>query len=91
MQEMSTHKTRALPTETKEVLEKLLGRRLAEDEEVSIWASRRHEAPTGKAREEAWRKLNQHLDRMASKIQSPVEDMESIADQVSDEVRHEPR
>ena len=91
MQEMSTHKTRALPTETKEVLEKLLGRRLAEDEEVSIWASRPHEAPTGKAREAAWGKLNQQLDRMAVKVQGPVEDMEKIADQVSDEVRHGPR
>jgi hypothetical protein len=91
MQEMFTHKTRALPSETKEALEKLLGRRLAEDEEVSIWTSRPHAAPAGKAREAAWRKLNQHLDRMAAKVQGPPDDMEGIADQVTDEVRHEPR
>jgi hypothetical protein len=91
MQELSTHKTLALPANAKEVLEKLLGRRLADDEEVSIWASRPHAAPTGKAREQAWRMLSQHLDGMAAKTNGSAEEIEKLIDEACDEVRHEPR
>lgn len=77
MQEFVYPKTQALPAGAREVLEKLLGRRLADDEEVSIWASRPHAAPEGEARKEAWQQLNQHLDRMAAKLQGPAEDMEA--------------
>jgi hypothetical protein len=88
MQELSTHKTQALPAGAREVLEKLLGRRIADDEEVSIWASRPHAAPEGEARKEAWQRLNQQLDRMAAKVQGPAEDVETLVDEVCDEVRH---
>jgi hypothetical protein len=91
MQSLSTHKTRELPPGAKEALEKLLGRRLAEEEEISIWASAPHAAPTGEARMEAWRQLDQHLDYMGAKAHGSAEDLENLADEVSDEVRHRPR
>src|SRR5664279_3734408 len=88
MQSLSTHKTQELPPNAKEVIEKLLGRRLAEEEEISIWASAPHAAPTGQTREEAWRQLRQHLDHMGAKAQGTAEQLENLADEVSDEVRH---
>jgi len=57
MQELSTHKTQALPEGAREVLEKLLGRRLADDEEVSIWASRPHMAARVQGPAEGMEKL----------------------------------
>lgn len=91
MHGMTSHKTRELPPRTKKVLEQLLGRQLADDEEVSIWASRPHAAPVGEARKDAWRTLNNHMDRMAQKVGDNTDELELIADEVSDEVRHGPR
>ena len=91
MKDLSTHKTRELSVDARGILEMLLGRRLADDEEVSIWASRSHAAPTGQARKEAWRQLNEHLDRMAAKTGETQEDLQKLVDEVSDEVRHGPR
>ena len=91
MQDLSTHKTRELPPSAKEALEKLLGRHLADDEEVSIWASRPQAAPTGDARKEAWRQLNDHLNHIAEKTSGSAEELERLVDEVSDQVRHGPR
>lgn len=88
MQDLATHKTKDLPASAKAILEKLLGRHLADDEEVSIWASRPHAAPTGQVRREAWQQLNEHLDRMAAKSGGDVEELEKFVDEVCDEVRH---
>jgi len=91
MQGMTSHKTRELSARAKEVLEQLIGRQLADDEEAGIWAFRPHAAPVGGARKEAWRKLNDHMDRMAQKVGDNTDDLERIATEVSDEVRHGPR
>ncbi|HYL74865.1 MAG TPA: hypothetical protein VEU96_11715 [Bryobacteraceae bacterium] len=91
MPDLSTHKTKELPASAKEALEKLLGRQLADDEEVSIWASRPHSAPTGAVRKQAWRQLNDHRDRLAEKTSGSAEELERLVDEVSDQVRHGPR
>ena len=91
MSDLSTHKTKDLSASAKEVFEKLLGRHLADDELVSIWASRPHAAPTGAERKQAWRELNDHLDRMAGKTSGSAEELERLVDEVSDQVRHGPR
>ena len=91
MQDLSTHKTKELPASAKEAIEKLLGRQLADDEEVSIWTSRPHAAPTGAERKQAWRRLNDHLDRLAEKTSGSAEELERLVDEVSDQVRHGPR
>jgi hypothetical protein len=89
MQDLSIVKSVELSPKAKEVFESLLGRRLRDDEELGIWASTPHEAPTGEARKDAWNKLNQQLDRMASKADgTSPEELEKLADEVSDEVRH---
>ncbi|MCX6631986.1 MAG: hypothetical protein NTW28_30625 [Candidatus Solibacter sp.] len=82
---------RELSPNEKEAVEKLLGRRLAEEEEISIWASVPHAAPAGKARTEAWRQLDQHLDRLGTRAEGTAEELEKLADEVSGEVRHPPQ
>jgi hypothetical protein len=88
MQDLSIHKAGDLSANAKALLEQLLGRDLADDEEVGIWASRPHSAPTGEARQAAWRQLREHFDRIAPKTGATTEELEQIVDQVSDEVRH---
>jgi hypothetical protein len=87
MQNLSIVRTGDLPEDARLVVEHLLGRTLADDEEVGIWASSPHEVPSGEARGAAWQNLNQHLDLMASKA-SGIEDPEGLADEVAAEVRH---
>jgi hypothetical protein len=87
MQNLSIHRTSELPLPARRAVEALLGRELADDEELGIWASRAHEAPGGEARTEAWRRLHDHLGLMESKA-STVEDPEQLADDVAREVRH---
>jgi hypothetical protein len=88
MQDLLIHKLRELPANAKEVLETLLGRHLADDEEVSIWASRPHSAPRDEARASAWRRLDEHLDRMASKTIGSTSELEILIDEESDRLRH---
>ena len=87
MQNLSIHRTSDLPLPARQAVESLLGRELSDDEEVGIWASSAHEAPVGKAREEAWERLHEHLELMASKV-SDNEDLEGLVDEVAREVRH---
>jgi hypothetical protein len=87
MQNLSIHRTSELPLPARRAVEALLGRELADDEEVSIWASRAHEAPGGEDRTEAWKRLHDHLELMASKV-SAAEDLEKLTDDVAREVRH---
>ncbi|MFN0168069.1 MAG: hypothetical protein ACKV22_16720 [Bryobacteraceae bacterium] len=91
VESFSTFRSSELSPNAKEILEVLLGRRLEDDEEVSIWASRPHCAPTGAARRQAWLELNRHLDRMAMSVAGPQEELEKLVDEASDEVRHGPR
>jgi hypothetical protein len=89
MSDLSIRKTLELSPIAKQVLEGLLGRGLRDDEEVAIWASAPHDAPSGQPRQEAWDKLNQHLDLMASKADGcPAQELERLVDDVCDEVRH---
>lgn len=70
-------------------MEGLLGRKLADDEEVGIWASGPHEAPTGVARKESWARLTGHLEFMASKaVTGSADDLGRLVDEAADEVRH---
>ena len=89
MPDLSIRKTQQLSPVAKQVLEDLLGRDLRDDEEVAIWASNPHDAPSGRSRKQAWDELNQHLDLMASKTDGiPAEELERLVDDVCDEVRH---
>jgi hypothetical protein len=62
---------------------------IRDDEEIAIWASSPHDAPSGLPRKQAWDELNQHLDLMASKTDGTLaEELERLVDDVCDEVRH---
>jgi len=88
MHNLSIRRTSDLLPVARQAVEDLLGRKLADDEEIGIWASGPHQAPAGRARQEAWDQLNQHLDLMASRVTGPVDELERIADEVAGEVRH---
>jgi len=89
MQDLSILKARDLSPAAKKVFEAILGRNLQDDDEVGIWASRPHPAPTGQPRKDAWRELNQHLDLMGSTAKDlPADEIEKLVDDVCYEVRH---
>jgi hypothetical protein len=89
MHNLSIRETRDLLPSARQAFEDLLGRKLADDEEVGIWASLSHEAPAGLARKEAWDRLNQHLELTASKAaEAQVDELERLVEEVADEVRH---
>ena len=87
MPEQLVRRIDQLPLPARRAVEELLGRALADDEEVSIQASRPHDAPQGPARKEAWDRLSSHLDLMSSKV-TDTEELERIVDDACDEARH---
>ena len=68
------HKASELKAETRVALEAELGRLLQDDEEVSIMAFAPHAAPTGEARTEAGRKLQDHFHRIDQKLKGVPEE-----------------
>jgi hypothetical protein len=58
------HKANELKPQTRAAVEAELGRSLRDDEDVSIMAFPRHDAPTGDARREASQKLEAYLKRI---------------------------
>lgn len=82
------HKASELKPETRAAVEAELGRSLQDDEEVSIMAFVTHEAPTGKARTVAGRKLQDHLDRIDQKTKSvPEQEKEEALDEALHKAR----
>ncbi len=67
------HKASELRPETRAAVEAELGRSLQNDEQVSIMALATHEAPTGRARAEAERNLQEHLNRIDQKTNGVLE------------------
>jgi len=59
--------------QTRAALEAELGRRLQDDEEVSIMAFAPHDAPMGEARREAAQRLREHLARIDEKTKGVPE------------------
>jgi len=79
---------RDLAAPVKAAIENLLGRPLQDDEQVSVRAYRRHEAPQGEARREAARRLEEHLDRMGAKAKRVSKDeMEAAINEALEQVR----
>jgi len=75
------HKASELKAETRVALEAELGRSLQDDEEVSIMTFVPHAAPTGEARTEAGRKLQDHFHRIDQKMKgAPEKEAEEALD-----------
>jgi hypothetical protein len=82
------HKASELRPQTRAALEAELGRRLQDNEQVSIMVFVPHKAPTGKARREAWRRLEEHLNRIDEKTKGvPEAEMEAALDEALRGVR----
>jgi len=82
------HKASELKAETRVALEAELGRSLQDDEEVSIMTFVPHAPPTGEARAEAGRKLQDHFKRIDQKMKgAPEKEAEEDLDEALRDVR----
>lgn len=82
------HSASDLTVAEKTVLEKLVGRPLADDEVVNVRAFRARPAPVGRAKKEAARALKAQLDRMAERVKDvPPEELDAVLDEALKQVR----
>ena len=78
------NKASELKPQTRAALEAELGRRLQDNKQVSIMVFVLHEAPGGKARRQAGRRLEEPLNRIDEKTQGvPEAEMEAAIDAVA--------
>lgn len=87
MQNLSIVRTGDVPRDARLAVENLLGRAVADDEKVGIWASSPHGSPSGEAKRQARDRLREQLNSMASKA-TGIEDLERLADEIATDVRH---
>lgn len=88
MQEISIHNVRDLGQEARRALEALLGRTLAEEEQVSVTALPARPAPLGDERRIAAERLLDSLREMSDSAKGiPPDELESLIDEAMDDVR----
>lgn len=88
MGNIAIHKADELPSDARRVVERVLGRVLEHDEEVSIMAFSPHGAPTGETRKELARQLEDRITRTAESARDvPDEEQEAAIDEALDHVR----
>jgi hypothetical protein len=91
MQDIAIHKAHELSADTRQVVERVLGRSLQEDEEVSIMALFPHEAPTGQARLAVAGQLEERMNQTAHRVCNIPEEMQEEAiNEAVDHVRSHP-
>lgn len=89
MQNGALRKVTELSVDSRHAMESILGRSLHEDEAVSINVYK--PAPSGRAREEASRRLLERIDKTAQKVKGvPEEEIDTAIDEAVDHVRHHP-
>ncbi len=89
MQNGALRKVGELPTDTRQAMERIIGRSLGEDEAISINVYK--PAPSGEAREEASRRLLERIDKTAQKARGiPNEEIDAAIDEAADHIRHHP-
>ncbi len=82
------HKASEMKPQMRAALEAELGRSLRDDEEVSIMAFEPHPAPSGEARMQAARGLEEHFNRIDQKTKDiPDKEMEETVDEALRSVR----
>ena len=91
MQKSAIHKARDLSPELRRAAEALLGQRLDEDETVTLRASKGYiirEAPSGEARQEAFRQLLAQMDKIAGRVKdAPQDELDALIDEAVAQVR----
>ena len=88
MPNVLVHRATELRPQTRAAVEAELGRSLADDEQVSIMAFVPHEAPAGEARQDAVRRLKEHLSQVDQKLQGiPGQEIEEALNEALQAVR----
>jgi hypothetical protein len=88
---IAIHKADELPADARRVVERVLGRALESDEEVSIMAFSPHNAPTGEARRHLARQLEDRIARTAESVRDiPDSEQEAVIDEAVEHVRSNP-
>ena len=92
MGNIAIHKANELPSDARRVVERVLGRVLEPDEEVSIMAFSPHDAPTGEARQKLARQLEDRISRTAESVRHvPDDEQEAAIDDALNHVRANPK
>ena len=92
MGNIAIHKANELPSDARRVVERVLGRVLEPDEDVSIMAFSPHSAPTGETRQELARQLEDRITKTAESVRSvPDEEQEAAIDEALNHVRPKQR
>lgn len=91
MQNNALRKAVELTPPVRAAFESILGRHLGDDETVSINAYPARSAPTGEARDAAYRRLLEFGDKLAERVKNvPEEEIDAAIDEAVDHVRHHP-
>jgi len=91
MGNIAIHKANELPSDARRAVERVLGRVLEPDEEVSIMAISPHPAPTGVARERMARQLEDRIAKTADRVRDiPDSEQEAAIDEAVNHVRSNP-
>ncbi len=92
MGDIAIHKANELPSDARSVVERVLGRALEPDEEVSIMAFSPHDSPTGEARQKLARQLEDRITRTAKSVSGvPDDEQEAAIDDALNHVRANPK
>jgi hypothetical protein len=88
MENISINWARDLSASARTAIEKLLGRSLRDDEEVSIMALDPHPAPSGEARRASAERLKGALDQLAHKAKHVAdEEFDAAVDEAMNHIR----
>ena len=86
------NKANELPSDARRAVERVLGRVLEPDAEVSIMAFSPHDAPTGEARQKLARQLEDRITRTAESVRRvPDDEQEAAIDEALNHVRANPK
>jgi hypothetical protein len=92
MGDIAIHKANELPSDARRAVERVLGRVLEPDEEVSIMAFSPHDAPTGEVRQKLARQLEDRITRTAESVRHvPDDEQEAAIDEALKHVRAKPK
>jgi hypothetical protein len=92
MGDIAIHNANELPSDARRAVERVLGRVLEPDEEVSIMAFSPHDAPTGEARQKLARQLEDRISRTAESVRHvPDDEQEAAIDEALNHVRANPK
>ncbi len=91
MQNNALRTARELTPPVRAAFESVLGRRLADDETVSIHTYQARPAPNGSARDAAYQRLIAFGDQLAQRVQGvPEEEIDAAMDEALDYVEDHP-